>query len=159
MRSRGNILEKKASLSQQLNQELCSWILLSWIRSLGQSDPITRSRKIKNTNILTPIKVLPGGEVNSIQTKGLSVGNGYFPKKIMSALLLEECCIRGSHNKGLTTDISQKSDETLSIFLGKKLMYKHKTKTKYRDYTRNQRSQRHHETRPQNPVTVIKYLL
>lgn len=35
--------------------------------------------------------VLPGENVNSIQTKGLSVGNGYFPEKILGALLVEEC--------------------------------------------------------------------
>lgn len=35
--------------------------------------------------------VFPAENVNSIQTKGLSVGNGYLPEKTLGTLLAEEC--------------------------------------------------------------------
>lgn len=106
----------------------------SLLNKLGQSDPITGSRKIENTKSLTPIRVLPGGEVNCLQTKGLSVGNGYFPKKIMSTLLLEKCWIIGSKSNNIVTTDIPKNLMKLSIFLGNKPIGKHKTKTKSKGY-------------------------
>ena len=69
--------------------------------------------------------VFPGENVNSIQTKGLSVGNGCFPEKILGTLLVEECWITGSKNPAM---LNHKYFQEFSISLENKQIYKHKTK-------------------------------
>lgn len=62
-----------------------------------------------------PIVLCQSGEVNSIQTKVLSVGNGHFSRKIEYAFTRRMLNHRQQKQQWFNHRYSQESDETLSI--------------------------------------------